>query len=114
MILYNYKYDKTFGKITITSVEVVETPKMYKTKSGRSQLADYSSQVRKDSLDTLITAYDLYMVSQECDIDRFKHMIVDQLEKARQDYLNKADAVAKSIDSLSECEVAIINKTNEL
>lgn len=111
MILYNYKYDKTFGSITITSVEVVETPKMYKTKSGRSHLANYSSQVRRDSLDTLIVACDIYMVSQECDVGRFKHMVAERLEKERQNLVDKANAMTKSIDALSVCEVVI--KSNE-
>ena len=77
MKLYKHTFSEKEG-IKVTSIEVKETPKMYKAINNEQRLINWRSQISKDDIDKIIEwCCDFTMICTEYNISKFIEGIID-------------------------------------
>lgn len=97
MTLYDHSFDTANNKITITAVEVVETPKTYKLVKPYS-IRIATRCIKKADIDKFTTKYGLYMASLQPSVEKFTEHLKCYFEAQRDYHQDSAELAQGMLD----------------
>ncbi len=113
MILYNHAYDNRKNEIVIRAVEVIETPKTYKTVKHGS-LKFCTSCIHKSCIDVFEPRHgSFYMVSLQPRPQKFKEHIQYYFECRYEENIRRANSYTQCLETLENCSVQEVGVDND-